>query len=206
MLFSRVLHLKRVLNSNKTLDTGRRILLKKSPKSRFFFVLEGANSTMVFDLTCSKNVLQPSARFHFCFTRFLLLSFIHFFLSRCFPGWELPLPAASVSRAETSALDQQAAAMVDDLESSLPSSVRRPSSARGNPAEAFTGQEDGEGDDGGGVGGACGRGSGAEGQSKGLIEPSLLVAANAGLGASVPLTKLLPLWDYLLVRRDKHFG
>lgn len=69
----------------------------------------------------------------------------------------------------------------------------------------FLGEGAGAEDIDGGSGGA-GRGAGAEGQLKGLIEPSLLVAANAGLGASVPLVRLLPVWDYLLVRWDKHFG
>lgn len=115
--------------------------------------------------------------------------------SRCFPGWEMPLPAASVSRAETSALDQEAAAMVDDLESSLAASLpKRRSLSKGasfNRAESADGE---------GSGGRAGRAAG-----QGLVEPSLLVAANAGLGASAPLRCLLPLWDYLLVRHDKHF-
>lgn len=118
--------------------------------------------------------------------------------TRCFPGWEMPLPAASVSRAETSALDQEAAAMVDDLESSLLASLppRRSLSGKGISVEAVDG-----GDGGGGEEGRSGRGEG-----QGLVEPSLLVAANAGLGASVSHKRLLPLWDYLLVRHDKHFG
>lgn len=116
----------------------------------------------------------------------------------------MPLPAASVSRAETSAQDQQAAAMVDDLESSLPGSRRRSASRAKPPDKAtFMGAE---GEEEGGAGGPGRGGRGTVGQSKGLIEPSLLVAANAGLGASVPLARLLPLWDYMLVRRDKHFG
>lgn len=109
----------------------------------------------------------------------------------------MPLPAASVSRAETTALDQEAAAMVDDLESSLAGFVpRRRASMAGSVAQA-------EAVKGSGSGGG-GRPARADGQ--GLVEPSLLVAANAGLGASVPLDRLLPLWDYLLVRHDKHFG
>lgn len=125
-------------------------------------------------------------------------------LTRCFPGWEMPLPAASVSRAETSAQDQQAAAMVDDLESSLPGSRRRSASRAKPPDKATLMGAEGEEEEGAGGPGRSGRGT--VGQSKGLIEPSLLVAANAGLGASVPLARLLPLWDYMLVRRDKHFG
>lgn len=118
---------------------------------------------------------------------------------RCFPGWEMPLPAASVSRAETSALDQQAAAMVDDLESSLAAALpRRRLAGKSSPVSVD------DTSDGGGVATRPGRVGGLEGQ--GLVEPSLLVAANAGLGASAPLRCLLPLWDYLLVRHDKHFG
>lgn len=119
--------------------------------------------------------------------------------TRCFPGWEMPLPAASVSRAETSALDQQAAAMVDDLESSLAAALpRRRSTGKSSPVSAD------DSSDGDGVTSRPVRVGGAEGQ--GLVEPSLLVAANAGLGASAPLRCLLLLWDYLLVRHDKHFG
>ncbi|CAM9620253.1 unnamed protein product, partial [Scytosiphon promiscuus] len=127
-------------------------------------------------------------------------------LNRSFPGWEMPLPAASVSRAETSALDQQAAAMVDDLESSLEAFVPR---RRASIASSATqGETAGAGAGGGGGEGSSGTAEGrpprADGQ--GLVEPSLLVAAHAGLGASAPLGSLLPLWDYLLVRHDKHFG
>eukprot|EP00752_Nemacystus_decipiens_P001235 g1234.t1 len=122
-------------------------------------------------------------------------------LNRSFPGWEMPLPAASASRAETSALDQQAAAMVDDLESSLAAFVpRRRASMLGSAAreaEAANGSRPGS---------AGGRSPRADGREQGLVEPSLLVAANAGLGAAAPLGQLLPLWDYLLVRQDKHFG
>lgn len=108
----------------------------------------------------------------------------------------MPLPAASVSRAETTARDQQASAMVDDLESSLAGFVpRRRASMAGSVAQVEVVK-------GSGSGGA--RPARSDGQ--GLIEPSLLVAANAGLGASVTLGRLLPLWDYLLVRHDKHFG
>lgn len=112
----------------------------------------------------------------------------------------MPLPAASASRAETSALDQQAAAMVDDLESSLAAFVPRRratmSGAAAHETEAANGSKPAAG----------GRSPRADGQGQGLVEPSLLVAANAGLGAAAPLGQLLPLWDYLLVRHDKHFG
>lgn len=135
---------------------------------------------------------------------------VDFLAARCFPGWEMPLPAASVSRAETSARDQETAAMVDDLESSLGPSIarRRQSAGRGNPAQAFS-QEQDDGDvsesrEGGAVGMALRAGSSSE--SQGLVEPSLLVAACSGLGSTVPLERLVLLWDYLLVRRDKHFG
>lgn len=86
--------------------------------------------------------------------------------------------------------------MVDDLESSLAGFVPRRRASMGGSvaqAEAVKGSESG-----------VGRPARADGQ--GLVEPSLLVAASAGLGASVPLGRLLPLWDYLLVRHDKHFG
>ena len=109
----------------------------------------------------------------------------------------MPLPAASVSRAETSALDQEAAAMVDDLETSLAASLpKRRLSGKGTPpSRSDATDDDDEGVD---------QSRRADGQ--GLVEPSLLVAASAGLGAAAPLVSLLPLWDYLLVRHDKHFG
>lgn len=106
----------------------------------------------------------------------------------------MPLPAESVSRAETTALDQEAAAMVDDLESSLAASLpkRRSSSGiSGKAGDSSSQAEEGEAED---------------RQGQGLVEPSLLVAAGAGLGAASSLPALLPLWDYLLVRQDKHFG
>lgn len=106
----------------------------------------------------------------------------------------MPLPAESVSRAETTALDQEAAALVDDLESSLAASLpkRRSSLAvSGKAGDSSSQAEEGEVED---------------RQGQGLVEPSLLVAANAGLGAASSLPALLPLWDYLLVRQDKHFG
>lgn len=117
---------------------------------------------------------------------------------RSFPGWEMPLPAASASRAETSALDQQAAAMVDDLESSLAAFVPRRRASMAGAAAHETEAANGSRPT------AAARSARAEGQ--GLVEPSLLVAANAGLGAAAALGQLLPLWDYLLVRHDKHFG
>lgn len=119
----------------------------------------------------------------------------------------MPLPAASVSRAETSALDQEAAAMVDDLESSLAAFVpRRRASMSGSAAQADTAASGASSNNSGrgSPGSDDGRPPRADGQ--GLVEPSLLVAAHAGLGASAPLGSLLPLWDYLLVRHDKHFG
>lgn len=109
----------------------------------------------------------------------------------------MPLPAESVSRAETTALDQEAAAMVDDLESSLAASLpkRRSSSAITGKAGESSSQAE-----------AAEEGEAEDGQGQGLVEPSLLVAASAGLGAASSLPALLPLWDYLLVRQDKHFG
>ena len=122
----------------------------------------------------------------------------------------MPLPAASVSRAETSALDQEAAAMVDDLESSLPPSLQMrrlsvgsPASAHAATASTTTAAAAAAGVDAVEAEGRAGQG---QGQGQGVVEPSLLVAANAGLGASAPLGCLLPLWDYLLIRHDKHFG
>ena len=119
----------------------------------------------------------------------------------------MPLPAASVSRAETSALDQEAAAMVDDLESSLPPSLQMRRLSVGSPAGSHTATASttttaaaAAAVDGVEAGTRGGQGQG------GVVEPSLLVAANAGLGASAPLGCLLPLWDYLLIRHDKHFG
>lgn len=122
----------------------------------------------------------------------------------------MPLPAASVSRAETCARDQEAAALVDDLESSLgPSSIslRRQSAGRPKPSRAFS-PEEGEGEDAEDdvASGLGSPGGSASSEKQGLIEPSLLVAACSGLGAAVPLERLVLLWDYLLVRRDKHFG
>lgn len=111
----------------------------------------------------------------------------------------MPLPAASVSHAETSALDLEAAAMVDDLESSLGAPLNRRRSA-GKGLSSTPHDENGTSD----VGEGGAESLRAEGQ--GLVEPSFLVAANAGMGNSVPLSSLLPLWDYLLVRHDKHFG
>lgn len=123
--------------------------------------------------------------------------------SRSFPGWEMPLPGVSASRAETSALDQEASAMVDDLESSLEGfAPRRRSMKAGSAAQA----EAVGGAEGGGAAAAAAAGRPARAAGKGLVEPSLLVAANAALGAAAPLGRLLPLWDYLLVRHDKHFG
>lgn len=119
----------------------------------------------------------------------------------------MPLPAASVSRAETSALDQEAAAMVDDLESSLAGVVPRRRASIAAATAAASARSAGpaaEAANGGSGPVAAARAARADGQ--GVVEPSLLVAANAGLGASVPLARLLPLWDYLLVRHDKHFG
>ncbi|CAM9516153.1 unnamed protein product [Hapterophycus canaliculatus] len=125
----------------------------------------------------------------------------------------MPLPAASVSRAETSALDQEAAAMVDDLESSLAAFVPRrrasmaASAAQGEtPGSGGRGDGDGSGDGAGGGSSGTTEGRAPRADGKGLVEPSLLVAAHAGLGASAPLGSLLALWDYLLVRHDKHFG
>lgn len=124
--------------------------------------------------------------------------------SRSFPGWEMPLPAASASRAETSALDQEAAAMVDDLESSLAAFVpRRRASMAAAGAGAAAQELEAEAANGSRTTAAA-RSARAEGQ--GLVEPSLLVAASAALGAAASLGQLLPLWDYLLVRHDKHFG
>lgn len=123
----------------------------------------------------------------------------------------MPLPAASASRAETSALDQEAAAMVDDLESSLAALVpRRRASMAGAAAgkgagAAARGTDVTNGSRPTSADGRSARQDG-QGQGQGLVEPSLLVAANAGLGAAAPLGQLLPLWDYLLVRHDKHFG
>lgn len=125
----------------------------------------------------------------------------------------MPLPAASASRAETSAKDQETAAMVDDLESSLGAFVpRRRASMAGAAAQAAHGAEGANGSNlpAAAAAAAAARSPLAEGQGQGqgqgLVEPSLLVAANAGLGAAAPLGRLLPLWDYLLVRHDKHFG
>lgn len=94
--------------------------------------------------------------------------------------------------------------MVDDLESSLPPSLQMRRLSVGSPAaqsaaasKTTTATEVDEVEAGGRVG---------QGQGQGVVEPSLLVAANAGLGASAPLGCLLPLWDYLLIRHDKHFG
>ncbi|CBJ33932.1 conserved unknown protein [Ectocarpus siliculosus] len=125
-------------------------------------------------------------------------------LNRSFPGWEMPLPGASASHAETSALDQEASAMVDDLESSLQGfAPRRRSMKAGSTAQA---EAVGGGAAGGPAAAAAAAGRPARAAGEGLVEPSLLVAANAALGASAPLGRLLPLWDYLLVRHDKHFG
>ncbi|CAB1096071.1 unnamed protein product [Ectocarpus sp. CCAP 1310/34] len=125
-------------------------------------------------------------------------------LNRSFPGWEMPLPGASASHAETSALDQEASAMVDDLESSLEGfAPRRRSMKAGSAAQA---EAVGGAAAGGPAAAAAAAGRPARAAGKGLVEPSLLVAANAALGASAPLGRLLPLWDYLLVRHDKHFG
>ncbi len=92
--------------------------------------------------------------------------------------------------------------MVDDLESSLGGVLpRRRASMTAAAASAGPAAEAANGGSGPVAAARAQRAGG-----KGLIEPSLLVAANAGLGASVPLGRLLPLWDYLLVRHDKHFG
>ncbi|CAN0371679.1 unnamed protein product, partial [Discosporangium mesarthrocarpum] len=140
--------------------------------------------------------------------------------NRYCPGWEMPLPAASVSRDETQELDREASALVDDLEMSLPEANRRASIGRAGAAGAgVEGARAGVGV-GGGEAPEQGDGAGefALGRSRhaspghqggdmgGLVEPSLLAAGFAGLGASAPPGRLLPLWDYLLVRRDKYFG
>lgn len=99
--------------------------------------------------------------------------------------------------------------MVDDLESSLPPSLQMRRLSVGSPASAHAATAStttavaAAGVDGVEAEGRAGQG---QGQGQGVVEPSLLVAANAGLGASAPLGCLLPLWDYLLIRHDKHFG
>lgn len=97
--------------------------------------------------------------------------------------------------------------MVDDLESSLPPSLQMRRLSVGSPASAHAATASTTtAAAAAAVDGAEGGERPGQGQGQGVVEPSLLVAANAGLGASAPLGCLLPLWDYLLIRHDKHFG
>lgn len=96
--------------------------------------------------------------------------------------------------------------MVDDLESSLAAFVPRRRASMADSAAHETEVVNGSRPPAAAAAAAAGRSARAEGEGQGLVEPSLLVAANAGLGAAAALGRLLPLWDYLLVRHDKHFG
>ncbi|CAM9643606.1 unnamed protein product, partial [Phaeothamnion confervicola] len=129
-------------------------------------------------------------------------------LDRCYPGWEMPRRETGESRRETERLDEEAAALVDDIEARTPAGRRRrresASSAGSPPTPAALNSP------------APGAATDAattpatprvpEAETEGLVPPSLLTALFAALGNRVHPAAMLPLWDYFLIRRDRHFG